>query len=540
MEKLQKLPLTQSSFPSIIEENLLYVDKTRQILTLLDQGKYVFLSRPRRFGKSLLVSTLKSLFEGKKKLFKGLYIEEKWDWKEYPVIWMDFSALDYLDSTDTLKNDLVSFLKGIAQDYKVKVSGKTYKTFLRNLIKQLSRKFDRGVVFLIDEYDKPITDFINDPARVEENRRLLKDFYTTLKSQNDYIHKVFITGVSKFAKISVFSGMNNASDLTLVPELNDIVGLTRKDIVNYFDAYLEKIDTKFGFNREQSLATIKHWYDGYSWDGVNTIYNPFSIVHFFNHLEFQNFWYQSGTPTLLINLIMQKAYQGESPKKPTEYEDIEVTQTTFESAEVTNLNVEGLLFQTGYLTIVNKDESLLTPIYTLNYPNHEVRWSFMAHILETYAQMPKREVEPGALMLKRALQQGNQALFLKLLKSYFALIPYQLRHSANEAYYHSLFQMVFTLIGIRMISERSTDEGRIDGVIEFEDKVYILEFKHKRTGTVETLAKTALRQIETNNYAQAFEANNKVIQLVGVGFLEKNKNGEGKTLLEIGAKWKVL
>jgi len=540
MEKLQKLPLTQSSFPSIIEEGLLYVDKTYQILTLLDQGKYLFLSRPRRFGKSLLVSTLKSLFEGKKGLFKGLYIEDKWDWKEYPVIRMDFSALDYLDSADILKDDLVSFLEEIAQDYKVKIKGKTYKTLLRNLIKQLSRKFDRGVVFLIDEYDKPITDFINDPIRVEENRRLLKDFYTTLKSQNDYLHKVLITGVSKFAKISVFSGMNNAEDLTLMPELNDVIGLTKADIVTYFDAYLEKVETKFGFDRKEALATIKHWYDGYSWDGVNTIYNPFSIVHFFNRLEFQNSWYQSGTPTLLIDLIMQKAYQGESPKEPTEYEGIEVTQTTFESAEVTNLNVEGLLFQTGYLTIVNKDESLLTPIYTLNYPNHEVRWSFMAHILETYAQMPKREVELGALMLKRALQQGNQALFLKLLRSYFALIPYQLRHSANEAYYHSLFQMVFTLIGIRMVSERSTDEGRIDGVIEFADKIYILEFKHKRTGTVETLAKTALKQIETNNYAQAFEASNKVIHLVGVGFLEKNKNEEGKTLLEIGAKWKVL
>ncbi len=540
MEKLQKLPLTQSSFPSIIEEGLLYVDKTRQISNLLQQGKYLFLSRPRRFGKSLLVSTLKSLFEGKKDLFKGLFIEDKWEWKEYPVVRIDFSALDYLDSADYLKEDLVSFLEEIAQDYKVKIRGRTYKTLLRNLIKQLSRKFGRGVVVLIDEYDKPITDFITDPIRVEENRKILKDFYTTLKSQNDYLHKVFITGVSKFAKISVFSGMNNAEDLTLAPELNDVVGLTKSDIVQYFDAYLERLEGKFGFSREESLAAVKHWYDGYSWDGVNTIYNPFSIVHFFNRLEFQNFWYQSGTPTMLINLIMQKAYEGESPKKPTEYEGIEVTQTVFESAEVTNLNVEGLLFQTGYLTIVNKDESLFTPIYTLNYPNHEVRWSFMAHILETYAQIPKREVEPGALMLKRALQQGNQALFLKLLKSYFALIPYQLRHSANEAYYHSLFQMVFTLIGIRMVSERSTDEGRIDGVIEFNDKVYILEFKHKRTGTVETLAKIALKQIETNNYAQAFEASNKVVHLVGVGFLEKNKNEEGKTLLEIGAKWKVL
>ena len=207
------------------------------------------------------------------------------------------------------------------------------------------------------------------------------------------MHKVFITGVSKFAKISVFSGMNNAQDLTLKATLNDIVGLTKTDIVTYFNAHLNQLETKFNFDRQQALAAIKHWYNGYSWDGVNYIYNPFSIIHFFDLLEFQNFWFQSGTPTMLINLIMRKAYEGQAPKSPTEYEQIQVTQTTFESAEVTNLNVEGLLFQTGYLTIVHKDETSLPPLYILDYPNHEVRWSFIAHILEVYAQMPRREIE---------------------------------------------------------------------------------------------------------------------------------------------------
>ncbi|MGB0932599.1 MAG: AAA family ATPase, partial [Chitinophagales bacterium] len=241
------------------------------------------------------------------------------------------------------------------------------------------------------------------------------------------MHKVFVTGVSKFAKVSVFSGMNNAKDLTLMPELNDVVGLTKDDIVHYFDDYLTELELKYSFSRVEALSHIKHWYNGYSWDGENRIYNPFSIVHFFDRLEFQNFWYQSGTPTMLIKLIMEKAYQGIAPKKPTEYEQIQVTQTVFDTAEIDNINIEGLLFQTGYLTIVDKEGTSMPPFYTLDYPNHEVRWSFMAHILETYAQMPKREIEPGALRLKRALQQGNQDLFLKLLRSYFALIPYQLR-----------------------------------------------------------------------------------------------------------------
>lgn len=539
MKKLQKLPVSESGFEEIITKGLLYVDKTEQVLTLLDQGKYLFLSRPRRFGKSLLISTLKALFEGKRHLFKGLYIEDKWNWETHPVIRIDFSILDYADNVDAFKEDLIFFFEDIAQEYDLKIRGKRYKTILRNLLKQLYRKFNKGVVFLVDEYDKPITDFIHDPIRVEENRKVLKEFYTTLKGQNEYLHKVFITGVSKFAKISVFSGMNNAKDLTLKPALNDVVGLTKTNIITYFDAYLKQLEAKFNFNRRQALATIKYWYNGYSWNGSDYIYNPFSIVQFFDTLEFQNFWYQSGTPTILINLIMQKAYQGEAPTKPTAYERIQVTQTTFETAEVVNLNVEGLLFQTGYLTIVHKDESNFTPIYILDYPNHEVRWSFMAHILSTYAQMPRREIEPGALRLKQALQQGNKALFLKLLRSYFALIPYQLRYNADEAYYHSIFQMVFTLIGIQMVSERSTKDGRIDGVIEFGDTAYILEFKHKRTGTVETLARNALKQIKDKNYAQAFEASHQVIHLVGIGFLEKNKDKNGKVLLEIDAKWKL-
>ncbi len=537
-KKLQKLPVTQSSFESIINENLLYVDKTQQILRLFERGKYLFLSRPRRFGKSMLVSTLKALFEGKKHLFKGLYIEDKWEWKEYPVIRIDFSAINYLYDTEEFKIDLGDYLQTVGEEYDLNIKGRHFKAILRNLIIALHKKFNRGVVILIDEYDKPITDFIDDPIRVEENRKILKDFYTTLKSQNDYIHKVFITGVSKFAKISVFSGMNNAKDLTLEASLNDIIGLTKADILHHFSDRISLLEAKYNRSRSEILAAIKHWYNGYSWDGVNFMYNPFSIINFFDRLEFNNFWYQSGTPTMLIKLIMERAYAGTAPQKPTEYEQIQVTQTTFDSAEVTNINIEGLLFQTGYLTIVHKDTSNLTPLYVLDYPNHEVRWSFTAHILETYAQMPRRDIEPGALRLKRALQNGDKEQFMKLLKSYFALIPYQLRYKADEAYYHSLFQMVFTLIGIKMVSERSTNEGRIDGVLEFKDTVYIIEFKHKRSGTLATLTKNALQQIEAKNYAQAFEHSQKNIHLVGIGFLEKNKNDKGQVLLEIDAEWK--
>jgi len=536
MNNFQKLPTTQSGFERIREEGMLYVDKTKPLLTALSKGEYLFLSRPRRFGKSMLVSTLESLYQGKKHLFEGLYVHDKWDWKEYPVIRLDFSGMEYSRSKADFEEDLLFILEDIAARYDITISRKSYKSYLRKLLELLTKKIGQKVVVLVDEYDKPVTDFIDNPIKAEENRKILKEFYTALKSEYIHLHKVFITGVSKLAKVSVFSGMNNVDDLSLMPDLNDVVGLTQEEVESNFAAYLEALKERFNFpSFEALMQAVKHWYNGYSWDGINKIYNPYSIVHLCNRLQFNNFWFKSGTPTLLIDLIVQKArLKDETLKKePVEYENVKVTEATFDAAELNNLSVEGLLFQTGYLTITKIEYEDLTPYYTLNYPNHEVRWSFAAHILQEYAQMPRHEIETGALMMHRALRKFDKAMFLKLLRAYFAVIPHQLRESANEAYFHSLFQMVFTLIGIEMLSERSTIDGRIDGVIEFSDKLYIIEFKFARKGTVATLVKRALKQIKDKEYANAYTTKNKQIYLVGVGFLEKKEKGKRHSKLHI-------
>ncbi|MEZ4887118.1 MAG: AAA family ATPase [Chitinophagales bacterium] len=536
MSKFQKLPTTESGFEAIREDGLLYVDKTKQMLTLLNTGRYLFLSRPRRFGKSMLVNTLEALYQGKKHLFEGLYVYDKWEWKEYPVIRLDFSGMHYSNDQQTFEDSINTRLEWSAKKYDIELSKKNYKDALSELLQLLYGKIGQKVVVLVDEYDKPITDFINNPIKAEENRRVLKEFYTSLKAEHNFLEKVFITGVSKLAKVSVFSGMNNVDDLSLMPELNDVVGLTQEDVENSFADYLGALQQKFNFSSHEDLMkAVKHWYNGYSWDGINKVYNPYSIVHLCNRLEFKNYWYKSGTPTLLIDLIIQRARMEDNAlkKEPTAYENVKVTEEIFDAAELENLSVEGLLFQTGYLTITDIGYEDLTSYYRLNYPNHEVRWSFAAHIIQEYAKMPRHQIQTGALMMHRALRMFDKAMFLKLLRSYFAVIPYQLRESANEAYYHSLFQMVFTLIGIEMLSERSTIDGRIDGVIEFDDKLYIVEFKFARKGTMEKLMKRAMLQIKEKGYADGYAAKNKTVYLLGVGFLEKKEKGMAHTKLEI-------
>lgn len=517
----------------------MYVDKTKQMLKLLSFGEYLFLSRPRRFGKSMLVNTLEALYQGKKHLFEGLYAYDKWEWKEYPVIRLDFSGMIY-SSTKTAFEENISFrLKNIARIYKIRITNTHYKGVLQEILSKLHQKIGQKVVVLVDEYDKPVTDFIDDPIKAEENRKVLKEFYTSLKAEHNFLEKVFITGVSKLAKVSVFSGMNNVDDLSLMPELNNVVGLTQEDVESYFADYLGALKEKFNFSSHEAMMdAIKHWYNGYSWDGINKIYNPYSIVHLCNRLEFKNYWYKSGTPTLLVDLIIQRARMEDKAlkKEPTVYEGVKVTEEIFDAAELDHLSVEGLLFQTGYLTITETSYEDLTLYYTLDYPNHEVRWSFAAHIIQKYAEMPRHQIQTGALMMHRALRKFDKAMFLKLLRSYFAVIPYQLRESANEAYFHSLFQMVFTLIGIEMLSERSTIDGRIDGVIEFDDKLYIVEFKFSRKGTVENLVKRALKQIKDKGYVDSYTSKNKKIYFLGVGFLEKKEKEMAHSKLQIDCR----
>ncbi|HLP60904.1 MAG TPA: AAA family ATPase, partial [Candidatus Deferrimicrobium sp.] len=343
---MKNLPLSIQTFSKLIAGDYLYIDKTRDIYNLFAEGgQYYFLSRPRRFGKSLLISTLAEIFSGNKELFKGLWIYDKIQWTQHPVILIDFSKMDF-ESPMILKESLKQFLNETAVFYGVTLDEKkTYKESFVELIKKLSSQ--GRVVILVDEYDKPITEHLEaGKIEIAKNiRKVLKNFFGIIKGSDAFLRFVFITGVSKFSRVSIFSDLNNLRDITLSKKFSMLVGYTETELMDYFGPYLAQLADEAGMDKKQLANDIKHWYNGYSWDGVNFVYNPFSILNLFAEKSFENFWFTSGTPTFLIQLIKRKK------SEITEFENLTVGSYTFDSYEIENIDIPALLFQTGYLTI---------------------------------------------------------------------------------------------------------------------------------------------------------------------------------------------
>ena len=512
---MKKLPIGIQVFRDIIEENNLYVDKTKDIYNLINaSGKYFFLSRPRRFGKSLLVSTLKEIFLGNKELFKGLYIYDKIEWETYPVIHIDFTSISRKDR-ETLEISLSSFLDKAAEDNNLILKNKFATDKFKELIEELSKSRKQKTVVLIDEYDKPIIDHIINPTKATDNREVLREFYSVLKGSGAYIKFVFITGVSKFSRVSIFSGLNSLVDITLEEDFSIITGITQNELEEYFNYYIDILVVKEKLKKEELLRKIKCWYDGYSWDGVAKLYNPFSLLNLFNSKKFENYWFASATPGFLMDLIKSNKCE------ITEFESKEVGANIFNSYDLDNLNIYSLLFQTGYLTIDRIERDDLFTIYTLTYPNKEVRHSFNVYLLEAFTENSREGIEPNARRLRNALKQENIEEFIKIIKSMFAKIPYTL-HMEAESYYHSLFYMILSLMGVKLNLEVLTDKGRIDGVLEFADKVYIIEFKYGSPGSsMDSLLKNAIGQIKDKKYYETFLSTDKKILFLGLGFTSK-------------------
>ncbi|MGB0932425.1 MAG: AAA family ATPase, partial [Chitinophagales bacterium] len=366
---MKKLPLAKSSFSKIIEDGYIYVDRTKEIYELINYSSYVFLSRPRRFGKSLLVSTLDSLFQGKKELFKGLWIEDKIEWKEYPVLRIDFGDLNY-DSLEKFKQEMADVLDRFAEKYDIVLKPSHYVSKIRELILDVYAKTGKEIVVLIDEYDAPIARHITDLELATQYQNSLRDFYSILKARNHQLKFVFLTGISKFAKMSIFSVINLMKDVSLLPRFNNVVGFTEGDLQQYFGGYISEFAQKQQLSNQEVLDEMTRWYDGYSWDGENKMYNPYSIVNFLQDQEFQNYWFETGTPTILIKLIKEK-YAKETDKVPTVEE--------FENKEAVGLNqsydleqkipLVKLLFESGYLTTKHILKTVIGKLYTLTYPN---------------------------------------------------------------------------------------------------------------------------------------------------------------------------
>lgn len=506
---MKNLPLGVQTFSDMIEENYLYVDKTREIFNLFsDGGKYYFLSRPRRFGKSLLVSTLGEIFSGNRELFKDLWIYDKIKWEKYPVIQIDFSELNY-ETPRRLEETLGRLIEDIAGTYDISLDPQRYyNEKFAQLIKKLSAK--GKVVVLIDEYDKPIIDKIDEYELASENRDILKAFFNILKSTGKYIKFAFITGVSKFSKVSVFSGLNNLRDITISDRFSTLLGYTEEELQHYFEDRM--VPGSYNLEKKQLQEAIRVWYNGYSWDGTNFMYNPHSILAFFQEGRFDNYWFTSGTPSFLIKLLKEKQ------KDIREYERKVVGNYVFESYDIDNLETTSLMFQTGYLTIKERRIVKKTEMeYTLSYPNKEVRESFIRHLFRSYTG---REFDEGARIIRDltdALSTRKHDHFFDILKSLFASISYNIFIEDKEAYYHSIIYMIVKLMGVNIQTEVQTNKGRIDAVIETEDTIYLMEFK---MGS-ET---EALEQIKQMGYYEKYAAREKKVMLVGVGFDREERN----------------
>ena len=504
---MQKLPIGIQTFRDIIENNLLYVDKTKEINELINSGKYFFISRPRRFGKSLLLSTIKEIFNGNKELFRGLYIENKYTWEKHPVIHISMSNLKGTNDINSINQSTLLMLNNSAKENDIVLEKFDNPAMMfGELIIKLSKI--NKVVILIDEYDKPILDNINNLDIAKQNRVFLRDFYSVLKDNDQYIKFCLLIGISKFSKVSVFSGLNNLKDITLSEKFSTICGLTQKEVDDYFDDRIPWISKKLKLTKEELKEKIRLWYNGYSWDGVNKVYNPFSILNFFEDGQFNNYWFSTGTPTFLIEKFKESK---------TIIEDVSEFETGglfFDSFDIETIDFRALLFQTGYLTIKNFDE--VSNIYTIGYPNKEVKDAFLAYITTTFTEKSAGDIDYISKALRISLMKEDYSKFFMLLKSLFISIPYQI-HIPAEAYYHSLFYLIMELVGINFLAERSTSKGRIDGVVEFDDKIYIIEFKYlPEDKEVEKVLESAIEQIKEKEYYLPYIKKNKVIKYLAV------------------------
>jgi len=480
----------------------------------LQAGKYLFLSRPRRFGKSLLVSTLSEIFSGNQALFQGLYIYDKIEWQSYPVIVIDFNSISYSDD-EVFKISLLSFLDKVADKYEITLASQFVRDKFAELVEKIAEKTQQKVVILIDEYDKPIVDHIDNIEKATKNREIMRDLFGVLKSCDAFLRFVFLTGVSKFSRVSIFSELNNLRDITFSKQFATLLGYTQTELESYFDKYIQSLCFELGMKKAYLLTKIKIWYNGYSWNGKDKLYNPFSILNLFAEQRFDNYWFASGTPTFLMKLIKKSAFD------VTQFENQTVPKIIFDSYNLESLNVFALLFQTGYLTISEIDSQELFLEYTLNYPNLEVKQAFITYLFESFTQNRLEEIQPAAKKLHRYLPEEDLEGFMNIIRALFAKIPYPL-HIEQEAYYHSLFYMILVLMGVEIDLEVLTDKGRIDGVLEFEDKIYLIEFKYAKAGSnMARLTNKALKQIKTKNYGERFLNDSRPRVYLGVGFLGK-------------------
>lgn len=509
----RKYPLSTSSFERIRTENYLYIDKTSYLHSLINEGVYYFLARPRRFGKSLLISTLEAYFRGKRELFDGLDIDrlQPGEWETYPVVHLDLSGDAYTDK-ESLLYVLASMMMKWERELGITDVKLTVAQRFQDIISTLASITGKRVVVLIDEYDSPLSSAIDNPELLQLYCDQLHGFYSVLKAMDNNIQFCMLTGVTKFGKVSVFSGLNNMHDITFEDRYAGICGITENELHTYLYDGIKHLADTISSTVDEAFSKLKFYYDGYHFsECLLDIYNPYSVLYCLSQSKLKDYWCASGMPTLLSKSLKRMDYDLEKLNGAI------VSSSMLDNLSVFQTDPVSLFYQTGYLTIKNYDQT--TELYTLGYPNREVEQGVMNDILKVYT-LDSTDVRVTITLMKESLKNGKPEKFISILKSFFAGIPSKLRRHVGEYenYYHTIFYCIASLIGLDINVEYNTSEGYIDILIQTTDYIYVIELKINGTSA------DAISQIDKVHYTDQFENDSRKIFKVGIGFSKTSHN----------------
>ncbi|UTY32459.1 ATP-binding protein [Treponema putidum] len=525
MDFSRKLPIGLQSFKDLREKEFLYADKTEYVFRLANASKVYFLSRPRRFGKSLFLSTLEAYFLGQKELFKGLAIESLEEaekgkreiWQEYPGFYLDFNVGKY-DCIEALNTNFNVFLSDLEKKYGAAKEEGNYAKRFEGALKRAYEKTGKQVTVLIDEYDKPLLYSMDNEALNEEYRAALKSFYSVLKTADQYIRLAFLTGVTKFSKVSIFSDLNNLNDISLLPQFSGICGISQKELLRTFEPEIRALADANGLSYDECIKTLKQKYDGYCFSpDTERMYNPFSLLNVFFGQQFEYYWFATGTPTFLVNALKKEDFH-----IPNLDGNVEMTSAGLSDYRAGAGSEIPILFQAGYLTIKGYDK--LLQLYRLGFPNDEVRYGFLYNLFPSYCNVVYADGPFCIAQFYRDIIAGRIEEFMQRLKSIMAALPYDnIKKDSGESIvlrehnFQICVYLVFALLGQFIELETPVSNGRTDAVIKTESTIYIFEFKLKES------AEAALEQIKEKNYAEKYRAENKKIMLIGVSFDPEEK-----------------
>ena len=505
-------PIGIQNFEKIRKDGYFYIDKTALIYQLVKTGSYYFLSRPRRFGKSLLLSTLEAYFQGKKELFDGLAMEKlEKDWIKYPILHLDLNAEKYT-APEALDQVLESALRGWEALYGAQDYERTFASRFQGIIQRACDKTGQRVVVLVDEYDKPMLQAIGNDELQKSYRETLKAFYGALKSKDGCIKFGMLTGVTKFGKVSVFSDLNNLDDISMRNQYIDICGINEQELHDNLEDELHRLASAQGMTYDEICAKLQEYYDGYHFTHNSIgMYNPFSLLNTFKYNEFGSYWFETGTPTYLVELLKKHHYD----LRRMAHE--ETTATVLNSIDSTSDNPIPVIYQSGYLTIKGYDQRF--GIYRLGFPNREVEEGFINFLLPFYANTNAVESQFEIQKFVREVESGDYDSFFRRLQSFFADTPYELVRDL-ELHYQNVLFIVFKLVGFYVKAEYHTSAGRIDLLLQTDKFIYVMEFKLDGT------AEEALLQINEKHYAQPFENDDRKLFKIGVNFSAEMRNIE--------------